>query len=193
MQYRIRCQGVSPIIQHAGIGIDPELPVNKELARLASKKASTRTETENQRIRQLEVIKSIWWDGDKPCIPEAAIRACIETAARKLRQGPSVREGMLVFDSVFEHSHSDDSETMASEVMFTVPVVIQKSRILRTRAKFELPWSVEFTLDVDPDLIQQEHIETWLDIAGRRMGLGDWRPAKSGQYGRFVLESIKTL
>ena len=193
MQYKVRCEGLSPIIHHAGIGIDPELPVNKEIARIASKKASTRTETENQRLRQLEVVKAIWWDGDRACIPEAAIRACIEAAARKLKQGPDVREGLLVFDSVFDHLHCPDPEILAKEVEFTVPVVVQRARILRTRAKFELPWSVEFVLDVDPDLIERAKIETWLDIAGRRMGLGDWRPAKSGQFGRFIVAGIDEI
>ena len=28
-------------------------------------------------------------------------------------------------------------------------------------------------------------LERWLAIAGKRVGLGDWRPQKSGEYGRF--------
>ena len=59
------------------------------------------------------------------------------------------------------------------------------ARIMRTRAMFQQPWSCTFTLDCDDELIDQERIERWLDIAGRRIGLGDWRPEKSGDYGRF--------
>ena len=36
------------------------------------------------------------------------------------------------------------------------------------------------------------HLEKWLDIGGQRIGLGDWRPGKSGgDYGRFELVSIE--
>ena len=40
-------------------------------------------------MAELECQLSLWLDRDgKPTIPSAAIRSCIETAARKLRQGP---------------------------------------------------------------------------------------------------------
>ena len=62
---------------------------------------------------------------------------------------------------------------------------------MRTRAKFDLPWSCTFEADVDDELVSREHLERWLDIAGRRIGLGDWRPEKSDTYGRFELESME--
>lgn len=196
MQHRIRIKGASPVIHHAGIGIDPELPINKEIARLASKKASVRTETENIRIRDLETIKSLWLDGDKPTVPSAAIRSCIEKAARKFKEGPAVREGLIVTESIFEYdmeAYGSDLEEIGKTTQFTVPVVVQRSRILRTRAKFDPPWSVAFVVDTDPDLVDSEKLWKWLDVAGRRIGLGDWRPEKSGHYGRFQTESIETI
>ena len=47
-----------------------------------------------------------------------------------------------------------------------------------------------FRYEVDDELVDQTQLETWLDIAGRRIGLGDWRPAKSGHFGRFETLSI---
>ena len=38
-------------------------------------------------------------------------------------------------------------------------------------------------VEADDELVDQEQLVTWLDISGRRLGLGDWRPQKSGQYG----------
>ena len=84
-------------------------------------------------------------------------------------------------------------EQIGKSAQFTVPVVVQRARVLRTRAMFELPWSVTATLDVDDELVDKTHLESWLDIGGRRIGLCDWRPEKSGQYGRFDVKTIKAL
>ena len=58
---------------------------------------------------------------------------------------------------------------------------------MRTRPKFDPPWAAEFRVEYDPELVDKMQLENWLDIAGRRIGLGDWRPEKSGMYkGRFT-------
>lgn len=194
MQYNVILTGKSGLIQHAGTGIDSETEVAREIAKLASKKASIRTVTENGRIRDLETIKSLWLDDNKPTVPPAAIRACIEAAARKSKEGPSVREGLLVTATAFhydEDRYGADLEQIAKTTQFTVPVVVQRSRILRTRALFETPWSVACEIDTDPDLVDAEKLTAWLELAGRRIGLGDWRPQKSGTYGRFTVESVE--
>lgn len=197
MGYEIRIDGTSPIIMHSGTGIDPELDHNREIARLTAKKTSARTETENRRIRELEVIKSIWWsDENKPTVPTAAIRTCIEKAARKTKQGPAVREGLLVESTEFEWDtkrYGQTVETIAKTTEFTVPVVVQRARILRTRAKFDIPWGLTVRVDTDPDLVEKDHLSQWLELAGRRVGLGDWRPEKSGVFGRFSVTAIDAI
>ena len=77
-------------------------------------------------------------------------------------------------------------EELGKSAQFTVPVVVQRARILRTRAKFDCPWSIVAVVDVDDELVDGAMLATWLDTAGRRIGIGDWRPEKSGQYGRFT-------
>ena len=74
----------------------------------------------------------------------------------------------------------------------TVGVVVQRSRILRTRALFE-PWGATFVLECDDELVDSEQLDAWLDIAGRRIGLGDWRPEKSGNHGRFEVVLIDPI
>ena len=58
-------------------------------------------------------------------------------------------------------------------------VVVQRARILRTRAMFDIPWGCTFAIDGDDELVGTEHLERWLDIAGRRIGLGDWLAQRS--------------
>ena len=76
-------------------------------------------------------------------------------------------------------------EELGKSTQFTVPVVVQRARILRTRAKFD-QWTLRCTVDVDDELVDRTMLESWLDVAGRRIGLCDWRPERSGQYGRFT-------
>lgn len=194
MLYTVNIEGVSPLIQHSTAGLDPLLPVNVEKAEITRKRGSNRTDADDARLRQLETINSLWVDAnERPTIPAAAIRSVIETGARKLKMGPSVREGLVVTRTDFHYDldrYGNTLDALAVSTQHTVPVVVQRNRILRTRAKFDCPWSCEFDLDCDDELVSQQFLEQWLDIAGRRIGLGDWRPEKSGEYGRFVTKEI---
>lgn len=195
MQYRIRINGISPIIHHNGTaGLDTRSPVSREIAAIAAKRAGNRTPADDDRLRELECQRSLWLDeSGAPTIPAGAIRAAIEGGARKRKQGPQVRGGMVVLKTTFTYDFERYGETvdeLGKRVQFVVPVVVQRNRLLRTRAKFDLPWACLFEVDVDEELVGESQLLEWLDIAGRQIGLGDWRPEKSGVYGRFSVESI---
>lgn len=65
------------------------------------KRGSNRTATDDARLRELECQGSLYLDArGAPTIPEAAFRSSIETAARRLKQGPQVREGLIVTEVV---------------------------------------------------------------------------------------------
>lgn len=198
MRYRVTIRGTSPIIMHNGAaGLDARSPANIEKAQIARKRGSNRTEADDLRLQELECQTSLWLNGEgAPTVPEAAIRAVIETGARKLKQGPQVREGLIV--EQVEHFEYDRDrygttvEQLGQTTQFTTGVVVQRNRILRTRAMFE-QWAATFSVEVDDELVDAEQLAAWLDIAGRRIGLGDWRPEKSGHYGRFTTEAIDAI
>ena len=195
MLYDITVRGTTPIIMHNGAaGLDTRSPANLEKAEIARKRGTNRTASDDARLAELETQTALYLDASgAPTLPEAALRACIETGARKLKQGPQVREGLIVAAVKSFDYDKDRYGTTLKELMksaqFTVPVVVQRNRILRTRAKFD-DWSCTFQVEVDDELVDQGQLATWLDIAGRRIGLGDWRPEKSGHYGRFTVEAI---
>lgn len=196
MRYRITIGGISPLITHNGAaGLDTRSPANIEKAYITSKRGP-RTEPEEQRLRELECLTSLYLDQrGAPTVPEAAIRASIEAAARKLRHGPKVREGLIV-ETVEQFKYDKTLGTTARELsqscQFTVGVRVGTSRVLRTRARFD-QWAITFVVETDPELIDQDQLLTWLDIGGRRVGLGDWRPQKSGHYGRYKVDNIQPL
>ncbi len=198
MEYEVKIQGIKPIIQNNGAaGLDTRSPANIEKKEINGKRGSNRTITDEERHQELECQISLYLDEKgTPTIPEAAIRSCIESAARKLKQGPQVREGLLVTEVVsFDYDRERYGTTvdrLGKSTQFTVPVRVKQNRVLRTRAKFD-EWSLTFRLDTDEELVDQAQLASWLDIAGRRIGLGDWRPEKSGIYGRFETVCINSI
>ena len=198
--YEVKIKGRDPgIIMHNGqAGLDTKSPQNREKLEITRKKASNRTDADTDRLEELETEISLWLDRDgAPTIPGTAVRACIENAARSMKQGPKVRGGLVV-DSIVEFAYDKDRYgTTVEELSQTTrrkdTVVVQRSRIIRTRAEFETPWSLTFRLDCDDDLIDMDDLRTWLKIAGSRVGLGDWRPEKSGAHGKFEVESIGAI
>ena len=70
------------------------------------------------------------------------------------------------------------------------PCVIQRSRIMRHRARLE-HWSFEFSLQIEEEIIPVDTIHEMLTDAGRRAGIGDFRAAKGGPFGRFQITSWK--
>ena len=198
MQYRITVSGVSPIIHRNGAaGLDTRSPVSREIAAIAAKRGGNRTAADDDRLRELEAQRSLWLDeSGAPTIPATAIRATIESGARKRKQGTQVRGGLMVLSTVFDYDtekYGTGVEELGRSTQYTVPVVVQRNRILRTRAKFDTPWTCTFEVDVDDEQIDQSQLLEWLDIAGRQIGLGDWRPEKSGIFGRFNEPDIEKV
>lgn len=52
-------------------------------------------------------------------------------------------------------------------------------------------WTIPFTLELDTDMLQVKLLREIVDAAGKRIGLGDFRPARKGPFGKFVVTSWK--
>lgn len=198
MFHQIEIKGIRPLLMHNGsAGLDTRSPASLEIAEIARKLGSNRTETDDVRLRELECQRCLWLDEKgSPTLPEGALRSMIETAARKLKQGPQVREGLQISRIVeFRYDRKKLGRTveqLGKNAQFTVAVVVNRARVLRTRAKFDT-WACVFVVETDDELCDRGQLEAWLDIGGRRIGLGDWRPEKSGSFGRFELGSIREV
>ena len=74
------------------------------------------------------------------------------------------------------------------------PVVIKstKGRIPRRRPIFK-NWSLKFIIEYDEEDISSETIKEILDYAGRRVGVGDFRPENGGPFGRFMVTKFKEV
>lgn len=59
-------------------------------------------------------------------------------------------------------------------------------RILAYRPMFE-DWTLAFEVDLDTSILNAKLFRQVVDDAGKRVGLGDFRPATKGPYGRFTV------
>ena len=67
------------------------------------------------------------------------------------------------------------------------PVVVQRSRILRARPRFD-EWRLKFQIiNKDPTIIHEETLKKILEDAGKYYGLGDFRP----EFGLFQVVTFK--
>ena len=67
-----------------------------------------------------------------------------------------------------------------------VVIPATKGRVLRHRPILEA-WSATFVIDIDDEIIGAADVKRFLDEAGRRVGIGDFRPAKGGGFGKFIV------
>jgi hypothetical protein len=58
--------------------------------------------------------------------------------------------------------------------------------VMRHRARLDR-WTATFTIDVDESVFSPEFVRALLDDAGKKVGIGDYRPATRGPFGRFVV------
>jgi hypothetical protein len=61
-----------------------------------------------------------------------------------------------------------------------------QGRIVRTRPRFD-KWALTFHIEYDEEEISREMLFELLVYAGKRSGLGDYRPHKGGPFGRFIV------
>ncbi len=67
-----------------------------------------------------------------------------------------------------------------------------KGRNIRKRPCF-MNWVLSFVLEYDEDEISPADVKTILDYAGRRVGIGDFRPERGGPFGRFLVSGFKEI
>ena len=185
----VTVRGISPMLHNNGGAVDTTTVWAEEHKAISERKGTNRTTADATRLKQLDTLRALWLSvGNRPEVPAQAFRANIEHAARTLKQGPAVRQGLIALETDFRYDverYGSTLDELQNTTQFTTPVNINRNRVMKTRAKFELPWEVDALFFFDDELVDVRKMERWLDIAGRRFGLGDWRPEKGGPFGRY--------
>lgn len=136
---------------------------------------------------------SIHWhklNGKKtPILPQPNIFACIIEGGRFFKAGKSkvtTQRSSLVPAAMSVEGLFFPIQSKEGWEVDTRPVRIPSTggRILRHRAVFN-DWAIEFDVSLDTDIISPKLMREIVDAAGKRIGLGDFRPSCKGPFGKF--------
>lgn len=139
-----------------------------------------------------EADKAAYWGTGKKkelVIPSEIIYASILNASSfhkiNRRSAKSILAGSIRIEP-FEISLGTDKYEID-----TRPVVIQRARVLKSRARLD-KWKASFQIVYNEKLIADPQIiRTVLEEAGMRIGIMDFRPQKGGQYGCFEITKFE--
>ena len=182
-QVRIRITGTFPLIMHNNRGVDPRLPLVQEMKAITKKRV--KTDEDLDAIARIEWELGLYHDSKiGPYLPSHVILAAIREGAKKTKQGKLVLEAVLMDEPMarLQYDGPRDIEGLyKAEHFFDIrPVRVQQSTVNRARPIFH-SWAAEFTLNYDNESIDENDLIHIVETAGRRIGIGDYRPT----YGRF--------
>lgn len=143
-----------------------------------------KTEADFEELARLEFYGGLYQDKKLGIvIPSEVLESTINGGARKFKEGPAAKAGMVIMNHtklIFEGPQSVDKMWKDGRFTFQKMVVVARARILRTRPMFE-DWSANIEVNYEDTVCDYTQIYKWLEKAGQVVGIGDWRP----RYGRF--------
>jgi len=123
--------------------------------------------------------------------PTTNIFACIIEAGKFHKDGKvkvtTARSSLIPAGVMIEDQFVMFREPCSWEVDSRAVVVPSTGgRVVCHRPRLD-KWVLEFRLSVDTKMFNPKTIRAFVDDAGNKVGLGDFRPARKGIYGRFVV------
>ena len=85
----------------------------------------------------------------------------------------------------------DELDTDADKQLYLDirPAVVQRARIVRVRPAFSPGWLLDFQIEVIDDQINSTLLQDVLVLAGKTVGIGDFRP----KFGRFSVVKFEVV
>lgn len=145
-----------------------------------------------------EAEKKVYRRHDGVCMfPTENIVQAFKYAAAEYKQGNSRKSFKTIAASIFTPTDEfiplktkSGKEVLDFEVDIRRGNNFQAGAICVCRPRFD-DWSLEFDVELDTDLIDETLTLQILQEAGRRSGLGSFRIANGGRFGKFYVTSFK--
>jgi hypothetical protein len=176
--------GVAPLVVHSDRGVNPADPLKREIAKYTGKRK--KTDEDHETISRLEFEMGLYWSDDfGPVMPVANVKKCLYEAAKKSKEGPKVKEGLLEMESIVPILY-DGPRTIQGlyaekdKYVYEVSVGVMGKRTMRTRPRFP-EWMLEVPFIIDTERLDATDFLRFAETAGRYVGLCERRP----MFGRF--------
>lgn len=132
----------------------------------------------------------------KPIIPGPNMFAALIAAGSFIKTGRKtltttksslVPACVTVIDIEIPIARPDEKEVVWEVDRRSVVIPATGGRIMCHRPRFDV-WSLSFTVEYDSSMINEATVRELVDHAGGRIGIGVFRPARRGPFGRFRVD-----
>jgi len=151
---------------------------------------------ENRTPEELAESKLYIDSEGKIYIPSTWIRGSLVEAGKQKKMGGKGTSKATYSKSVGSCVSVEPFEILLKDKwkVFTILAVnpTTRGRNALSRPKFD-KWEVNFQVVFDEDQIEPSVMKEIFDIAGKFVGVGDWRPAKKGRFGKFQVVEWKEV
>jgi hypothetical protein len=182
-------EGRAPIMFHNERLANPLDPITRELKKLTSVKKKT-DETLEEMMR-IEWLGGLYLKDDTVVVPSDCVLATLKQAARKCKRGKDVESSVFCEQDVFPliYDGPKDVDALFADARFRDyrGVGVNGKRVMRSRPIFRW-WQLNVEVQFDPEIVNDEDLTQWFDIAGKQIGLCERRP----RFGRFVIAGSST-
>src|SRR5688572_3188384 len=177
--------GVSPLMCHNARLCNPMDALVKQIKVLTSKRK--KTDEDLLAIARLEFEGGLYLNAKgAPILPGLMIESCVVNGAKKSKKGTAFKSALFCGnDPEIKYPGPKTVEELwaAGSYTDTRPVVVQRSKLMRTRPIFK-EWSIAAELQYDSEQIDLSDVLEAIKNAGVYCALGDYRP----RFGRFEME-----
>ena len=175
---KIKVEGISPLLMN----------------RFRDKSIDSKSKKRTGSIKAGEIEDRLYIYNDKTHIPSVYFRNSMVEASKQFK---ITGKGKSTYSKLVGATVDVTPEMIPlkeSYVPFKIAAVnpMTKGRMMVTRPRFD-KWTAEFEIILNDDGVPTEVINEILEHAGRYVGIGDWRPAKKGTFGKFMIVSFKEI
>lgn len=184
-----RIEGTSPLLMQAETLANPLHELTKAHKAVSGK--HKKTEEDHLWLMQSEWSASLYYAEDiGPFIPALNFEGCMAEAGKIHRLGKTIKQALQVMTEraklEYEGPRKID-KLWASGTKFADVrgVKVAGKKIFRCRPIF-LQWAAQFDVAYMADVIQRDDLVRVAEEAGRRIGIGTYRP----RFGRFNVKVV---
>jgi hypothetical protein len=205
-------EGSRELLLNSSAGMNPRNPILKTIEPIKGRRGKNKTELIVDSLEKADWLSSgiwnqsgkTWLEGenfmfsgyDQPVLPAEYLCRAAQNAATATKSGTKVKQALSeghTPDAKIIYDGPTDAEEMWMDdqcrFIDSRSVVIQRARIMRTRLRIPTGWMAQVELTLDTTIMDIEQLKNILIDAGRRVGVGDFRP----KFGRFFLRDLEIL
>ncbi len=185
---KLKLTGVSPLIFHNITHfINPLSELKIAIGNLTSKRKKS--------IDDYKEISRLEWNGGlylndkgRVIIPGHGLEAALNSAGKLNKLGKRINETTFCEDALLDYDGPKNLDSLFADGNFTltVPVTVQRQKVMRTRPIFR-KWGAKIVIIYDSDRIDEGDVIETAKNCGRVTGMFEWRPRN----GRFEVEVLK--